>query len=67
VFPQARWPFSYPYGDFNQATVDTLRDLDYHCSLALQVGVNGVGHDAFRIRRFDTNDVPTYLGQLACQ
>ena len=63
LFPQAHLPFSYPYGDFNDATVDSLRDLGFDCSLTLQTGVNAAGEDLFRVRRFDTNDVPTHLTQ----
>jgi peptidoglycan/xylan/chitin deacetylase (PgdA/CDA1 family) len=66
LYPQAAWPFSYPYGDFNDVTVDTVRRLGYHCSFALGVGANSVGHDAFRLNRFDTNDVPAHLGQPLC-
>ena len=64
--PQASWPFSYPYGAFSQTTVEILRELDFDCSFALEVGLNAVGHDRFRLRRFDTNDVPALL-EASCQ
>jgi peptidoglycan/xylan/chitin deacetylase (PgdA/CDA1 family) len=63
LFAQPHWPFSYPYGDYNDATVDSLRSLQYNCSLTLKVGVNGVGQDLFQVMRFDTNDVATHLCQ----
>jgi peptidoglycan/xylan/chitin deacetylase (PgdA/CDA1 family) len=58
--PQARWPFSYPYGQshtFNPLTVQTIRDLGFACSFATAVGPNEVSQDPFSIRRIDPKDV----------
>jgi peptidoglycan/xylan/chitin deacetylase (PgdA/CDA1 family) len=57
---QALWPFSYPYGkkdSFNPATVQTLRNLDFSCAFATEVGTGAPGDDIFAIKRIDPKDV----------
>ncbi len=57
LLPQPVWPFAYPFGRFNDATVDVLRDLGYSCSFTVEVGPNDARQDPFRLRRFDTNQM----------
>jgi peptidoglycan/xylan/chitin deacetylase (PgdA/CDA1 family) len=67
LYSQSCWPFSYPYGAFNQLTAGIVREMDFGCSFTVEVGSNPAGQDPFQIHRFDTNDVPAYLGQSPCQ
>jgi hypothetical protein len=50
-------PFSYPYGYFNDATIDLLRAAGFGCAFALDGGANAAGADLYRIRRIDTKDL----------
>ena len=51
--------FSYPYGDFNEVTIDLLKREEYICGVTTSVGINEGGSiDPFRIKRLDTNDLP---------
>ena len=51
--------FSYPYGSFNQDTIEILQGDGYEMALTTDVGVNkGIAIDPFKIKRFDTNDIP---------
>jgi peptidoglycan/xylan/chitin deacetylase (PgdA/CDA1 family) len=59
--PQARWPFSYPYGKqttFNAAAVNELSQLGITCAFCTEVGDNLPGTDVFAIRRIDCKDAP---------
>jgi peptidoglycan/xylan/chitin deacetylase (PgdA/CDA1 family) len=57
LLPQRIWPFAYPYGRFDAATVTVLRDLGFSCSFTVESGTNAEHHDLFRLRRFDTNQI----------
>ena len=49
----------YPYGDYNQNTIEILRNLN--CSLALTTKVASVplsGYEKLELPRYDTNDFP---------
>lgn len=51
--------FSYPYGSFNQDTLEILKGNNYELGITTDVGVNkGNGIDPLKIKRFDTNDLP---------
>jgi peptidoglycan/xylan/chitin deacetylase (PgdA/CDA1 family) len=61
IRPQARWPFSYPYGKqttFTAAAVHELRQLGITCAFCTEVGDNLPGTDVFAIRRIDCKDAP---------
>lgn len=50
--------FAYPYGDFNETTIKLLKQLGYSCALTTEFRVNKGVVDAFKIGRFDTNEIP---------
>ncbi len=50
--------FSYPYGNYNKATVRLLREAGFVCSVTTEAKVNEGRVDPFKIARLDTNDVP---------
>lgn len=51
--------FAYPYGNYNDDTITTLKNNGYVCGLTTDVGVNIEREsDLFTIKRLDTNDVP---------
>jgi len=55
---QTLWPFCYPYGksdSFNQATVEKLSELGFHCSFTTESAGNVPAADLYRIRRMDCN------------
>ena len=56
--PQAVWPFSYPYGEFNASTIAIVEEVGFDCGFTLELGANSPSQDLFRIKRIDTNDVP---------
>jgi hypothetical protein len=61
LHPQARWPFSYPYGKqatFTAAAVHELHQLGVTCAFCTEVGDNLPGTDVFAIRRIDCKDAP---------
>lgn len=52
--------FSYPYGDFNQTTIEILKEQGYVCALTSDLGINqGRPADPFVLKRLDTNDLPS--------
>ena len=51
--------FSYPYGSFNETTINILTNNRYICGVTTDVGINEGGNiDPFTIKRLDTNDLP---------
>ena len=53
------WTMCYPYGNFNQTTINLLQN--YNCKLALTTEVNIANlkkHNRFILPRLDTNDLP---------
>ena len=53
------WTMSYPYGNYNNDTVELLQE--YNCKLALTTEVDLVdlkSHGRFYLPRLDTNDIP---------
>jgi len=53
------WTISYPYGNYNNDTIDLLKE--YNCKLALTTEVDIVDlqfHNRFYLPRLDTNDIP---------
>ena len=63
---QPLWPFSYPYGEYDEVTVGALHDLGFHCAFTVWVGTNPSHYDRFQLRRIDTNDVRCPEQPLAC-
>lgn len=55
--PQAHWPFSYPYGAHDAATVAAIVEAGFQSGFALEGGDNHPGADVFRIHRVDTKDI----------
>lgn len=50
--------FSYPYGGFNKATIDILKE-ECICGLTVEPGINkGNNINPFTLKRLDTNDLP---------
>jgi hypothetical protein len=56
--PQPLWPFSYPFGDVDEATRALVHELGFTCAFTTQVGANAIGSDPFLLRRIDPKDVP---------
>lgn len=49
----------YPYGDYNDNIINKIKDLGFKAGLTTEVGdVELTPQNAFRIRRYDTNDFP---------
>ena len=55
--PQPAWPFSYPYGAVDDATVTILRELGFACAFTTAFGTTAAGADPFHIGRMDPKDV----------
>jgi hypothetical protein len=45
--------FAYPYGQFNQAIQETVREAGYLAACSTQAGFNGSAVDRFALRRLD--------------
>jgi peptidoglycan/xylan/chitin deacetylase (PgdA/CDA1 family) len=58
ILKQKNRLFSYPYGDFNEATISILRSEGYTCAVTTDFDVNIGQVDPYRLKRLDTNDVP---------
>ena len=53
------WTMCYPYGNYNESTIELL--ADYNCKLALTTEVNIVDletNNKYKLPRLDTNDLP---------
>ena len=54
-----KWTMCYPYGDYNQVTLDLIKK--YKCSLGLTINPNiaDIQKDSrYELPRLDTNDIP---------
>jgi peptidoglycan/xylan/chitin deacetylase (PgdA/CDA1 family) len=50
--------FSYPYGDFNEATIDILKKEGFLCAVTTNAGLNKENDaNLFTLDRLDTNDL----------
>jgi peptidoglycan/xylan/chitin deacetylase (PgdA/CDA1 family) len=63
---QPVWPFSYPYGEYDDVTIDVLREVGFQCAFTVSVGTNPASQDPYQLRRLDTNDVGAPAQPLAC-
>ena len=56
------WTICYPYGDYNQETIDLLKQHDCKMGLCTKVDVASLGYDIsdsiFKLPRLDVNDLP---------
>lgn len=53
------WTMCYPYGNYNESTLELLKDYD--CKLAVTTEVNIADlqkHNKYTLPRLDTNDIP---------
>ena len=51
--------FAYPYGNFNEKTIDILKQEGFICGLTTNLGTNKGGNiDLFKLERLDANDLP---------
>lgn len=53
------WTMCYPYGNYNESTIELLKT--YNCKLALTTEVNVADlqeYNKFKLPRLDTNDIP---------
>lgn len=58
--------FSYPYGSFNDTTINILKREGYVCGVTTDVGINkGSNINTFTLKRVDTNDLP--FNQRGCE
>ena len=49
----------YPYGDYNDLVIKKIKELGFKAGLTTEVGdAELIQENAFRIRRYDTNDFP---------
>jgi peptidoglycan/xylan/chitin deacetylase (PgdA/CDA1 family) len=62
--PQPLWPFAYPYGRHDAASIAAVREHGFACGFTVEAGSNAVSHDRFRLRRFDTNQIPSPSGAV---
>ena len=54
-----RWVMCYPYGGYDETTVDVLRGHDCAAGLCVDVGIADLRvNDRFALPRLDTNDLP---------
>jgi len=63
---QPVWLFSYPYGEYDDVTIDVLREVGFQCAFTVSVGTNPASQDPYQLRRLDTNDVGAPAQPLAC-
>lgn len=54
--------FSYPYGGYNNETIELLRKNGFKCGLTTDFGVNKENVDMFALKRLDTNHIPIKSG-----
>jgi peptidoglycan/xylan/chitin deacetylase (PgdA/CDA1 family) len=55
------WTMCFPYGGYNQDTLDVLKELNCKLGLTVHVDIADIRKYGFlEIPRFDTNDLPTY-------
>lgn len=55
----SNWTMCYPYGGYNEATVEVLREMKCKLALTTKVDVYNINHDnRYEIPRLDTNDIP---------
>lgn len=52
------WTMCYPYGSYNAATLDILRQSDCAIGLTTHVGINASLARPLELSRLDTNDLP---------
>lgn len=53
------WTMCYPYGNYNQDTIDILKNRGCKLGLTTTVGIADVTtHDQYELPRLDTNDFP---------
>jgi peptidoglycan/xylan/chitin deacetylase (PgdA/CDA1 family) len=55
------WTMCYPYGNYNESTIELLED--YNCKLALTTEVNIAdlnSYNKYKLPRLDTNDLPKH-------
>ncbi len=51
--------FSYPYGSYNEITMEILADHEYVCAITSDYGINyGKDINVFALKRMDTLDLP---------
>lgn len=53
--------FSYPYGKFNNDTIEILKEQGFVCAVidpSVDIGINEGKVNPFTLRRLDTNDLP---------
>ena len=56
------WTICYPYGDYNQDTIDLLKQHGCKMGLCTKVDIANLGGDLldsiFKLPRLDVNDLP---------
>ncbi len=52
LFGRPVWHFCYPYGDWNAATRDLVKEAGYTTACTTEPGVNGVDDSPFALKRF---------------
>jgi len=57
LLDQPYWPFSYPYGVFDEFTPAALAAAGFNCGFALEGGANPAHRSLFEIHRVDTKDL----------
>jgi hypothetical protein len=61
----SQWTMCYPYGDYNDSTIELL--TEYNCKLALTTEVNIADlqqYNKYTLPRLDTNDIPKDSGSI---
>jgi peptidoglycan/xylan/chitin deacetylase (PgdA/CDA1 family) len=56
---ESNWTMSYPYGNYNQDTLDILKDRKCKLSFTTEVDIaDTTKHTKLKLPRLDTNDIP---------
>jgi peptidoglycan/xylan/chitin deacetylase (PgdA/CDA1 family) len=54
-----KWTMCYPYGNYNNDTIDLLTTLDCKLAFTTHVDIANLSqHNKFKLPRLDTNDIP---------
>jgi peptidoglycan/xylan/chitin deacetylase (PgdA/CDA1 family) len=48
--------FAYPYGMYNENTIECLKEIGYKCAFQVSDGLNKVGDDLFRLKRHNVGN-----------
>ena len=54
-----QWTMCYPYGNYNESTIELLREANFKLALTTEVNIADIQNgNRFTLPRLDTNDIP---------